>query len=136
MQVEDVDLAGEDRLIDLAALFDFLQLAEFPRIGEGLVNAILRFDFLFEVLVLAGNVGVPPGQAGGAFEGTNLGFMSGHEFARPLRHLGIRPNHRGGGDHPHGCQNQSHHEYQSPIHHDLALIHFRRVGRVFEAHRM
>ena len=101
LQIEHVYLTGQDRLIDLAALLDFFQLAEFLRVGERLVDSVLSFDLLVKVFILARDVGVPPGQAGGAFERPNLGFMRGHEFARPLGHLGIGPDRPRRGHHPH-----------------------------------
>ena len=92
LQIENGNLASQDRVVDLPALVDLLQLAEFLRIGEGFVDPILGLDLFVKVFILAGNVGVPPGEVSGTFERPNLGFMSRHEFPGALGHFRATPD--------------------------------------------
>ena len=86
-QVDDLDGTSQDRLIDPAGFFELLDLVKSLGIGEDLVDAVLRFLFLLEVFVLAGDVGVPPGNGGGLVEGPNLGLVGLYELTGPGRGL-------------------------------------------------
>src|SRR5205807_1977115 len=77
-EIQDVDGSNQYGIVDLpAVLLDLFQLLEGAGVGEDLVDAVLRLFLLLEVLVFAGDVGVPPGEVAGHLEAaaTALGIL-------------------------------------------------------------
>ena len=76
-QIQDVDLAGGERVAITLPLMNRLELGEFFADRRGVVELVLGLFLGREVLVLAAGVGVPPGQAGGDFQRADVGFVIG-----------------------------------------------------------
>ena len=79
-QVKHVDLPGQRGLGELGRL-DRLEPVEAGMVGQRGIEAVLRVFLGLEILIAAGNIGVPPGECGRALQGTN----------RPLVLLDKRP---------------------------------------------
>ncbi len=67
---------AQDRVVDLIAfLLEVFELGEDLGVGEGGVDGVLGLFLFGEVLVLAGGVGVPPGEVGGHVQRPDAGFV-------------------------------------------------------------
>ena len=61
-QIEQIDLTGQDGVVDAPFLLDGLELLEGDGIGQCLVDAVLGFLLFLKIFVLAGGLGLPPGE--------------------------------------------------------------------------
>ena len=77
--IEHVDLAGQRRRRPRLRLVIVLSSANRSRFASACVVAVLGLDLGGKVLVLAGDIGVPPGQVERDLQRPHLGLVSGHE---------------------------------------------------------
>jgi hypothetical protein len=72
-KVNDVDGSFQNGIVDGGAFLERLDLGERPLVGQDRVDFILGLFLALEIVVSAGNIGVPPGAVGGDLKGPDRG---------------------------------------------------------------